>query len=211
MATPVEPEGFPPSIQTTLEASALEWRNSPSRPRAAPAVAAHWDSVVAEWVATPTLPLFVRKSMKGTPRGLEVRHASGRSLIYVDNSPAHWTLASAIAGQTPTVAQLLAALECGEWPVMFIASKAETAALPRYRGILSRSAMGKTLNDAKWKVCHIHPVGLRSRTQIESFPLEALLEHCRRLLSPSNMFVVPTSHGGFGELPEVIKVFRGGL
>lgn len=190
---------------------AEEWLASPDRPRPAHNVAKHWDALVEGWVTDPSCPLLIRKSTKLNPRGCEVRHSSGRAIVCVDNSPAHWTLASAIAGDTPTLDELRVALESGEWPVVFAMSLAEAKQLPRYRGILARSARAKVLNKGRWKVCHIEEVGLRSKGGVESFPIDVLVEQCRRLLSPSNMFVVPNSHGGFGELPEVVEVFRRAL
>ena len=175
------------------------------RPRPAPEVVGHWDALVAEWIANPRCPLLIRKS---GDRGVEHRHPSGRAVVCVDNSPAHWTLASAIRGERPSCAQVLAALEIGEWPVVFAMSKAEVAKLPRYRGVLARSKAAKALNDGEWKVCHIDEVGMRAKGSVTEMSITTLREHCRRLLAPSNMFVVPNTHAGFGELPEVVAAFR---
>lgn len=165
----------------------------------------HWDALVAEWIDNPRCPLLVRK---GGDRGVEHRHASGRTVVCVDNSPAHWTLASAIREARPTCRDLLSALESGEWPVVFALSKAEAAKLPRYRGFLARSTAAKALNQGEWKVCHIDEVGLGQKGAVGDIGLSTLREHCRRLLAPSNMFLVPNSHAGFGELPEVVAAFR---
>lgn len=208
MAGISEVQGFPDSIRLPIVRLAEEWFASPDRPRPVPEVAKFWDALVERWVNDPSCPLLIRKSTKTNPRGGEVQHPSGRTVVCVDNSPAHWTLASAIAGETPTLEGLRTALESGEWPVVFAMSLADVERLPRYRGILARSERAKELNKGRWKVCHIEEVGLRSKGGVESFPIDVLVEQCRRLLSPSNMFVVPNSHGGFGELPEVVEVFR---
>jgi len=197
--------GLPEPLSATLASAAQDWFASPDRPRPQADVVRHWDSLVEAWVSHRSMPLLVRKS---GDRGVERRYPSGRAIVCVDNSPAHWTLACAIAGDRPTVEDLHSALTSGEWPVMFAMSKAEVAQLPRYRGLLSRSERARALNDGQWKVCHIDEVGLRGRGSVETFPLSTLVEHCRRLLAPSNMFLVPNSHAGFGELPEVVKAFR---
>lgn len=200
--------GLPDSMLAALSRAAEEWFASPERPRPSDDVVRHWDALIHEWVHDPKLPLLVRKS---ADRGCEQEHAgSGRVIVCTDNSPAHWALASAISGDKPDVRQLLEALESGEWPVVFALSKVEAAKLPRYRGVMARSKLGKALNVAGWKVCHTHGVADGSRgADLEKLPLAALIEHSRRFLSPSNMFVVPNSHAGFGELREVREVFAG--
>jgi hypothetical protein len=198
--------GLPSTIGSAVTRAGEEWFASPNRPRLSDDVARHWDALIENWVCDSKYPLLVRKSAN---RGCEQLHsASGRVVVCTDNSPAHWTLAGAISGRKPTLAELLAALESGEWPVVFAISKAKAAKLGRYRGVLARSKLGKALNVGGWKVCHIDGVADGSRgADVEALPLPALMEHSRRLLSPSNMFVVPTSHAGLGELPEVRDVF----
>lgn len=198
-------DGIPESICAALTAAAQDWRESPARPRPTEATVRYWDELVDGWVRDPRNPLLVRRSGN---RGCEESHRAGRTIVCVDNSPAHWTLACAIADVRPTAAELLQALESGEWPVVFAMKKAETARRPRYSGLLGRSVRGRTLNAGAWKVCHIEEVGLGTRGAVSELPLPALIEASRRLLSPSNMFLVPNSHAGFGELPEVVGVFR---
>ncbi len=198
--------GFPEVIRSSVVRAAEAWFVSPERPRPTSDVVSHWDSLVDEWVSDARFPLLVRKSGN---RGCEHQHASsGRTVVCADNSPAHWTLAMALAGEKPTLNALLRALESGEWPVVFALSKAEAAKLPRYRGVLARSTRGKALNVAGWKVCHIRGVADDSRgADLDGLSTESLMEHSRRFLAPSNMFLVPNSHAGFGELPEVREVF----
>jgi hypothetical protein len=198
--------GFPQVIRASVIDAAEAWFVSPERPRPAPAVLSYWDRLVEEWLSDPRFPLLVRKSGS---RGCEHSHASsGRTVVCADNSPAHWTLAMALAGETPTVDELLQALESAAWPVVFALSKADAAKLPRYRGVMARSARGKALNVAGWKVCHIRGVADESRgADLDGLSIQSLVEHSRRFLAPSNMFLVPNSHAGFGELPEVLEVF----
>ncbi len=197
--------GFEKSLSGMLSGAADGWVASTERPRPSSEHVRHWDALVGLWIEDPKLPLLIRKS---GDRGLERRHPTGRQVVCVDNSPAHWTLACAIRRQTPAVEELLAALQSGEWPVVFAMSKAEVAKLPRYRGVLARSEAAKAINDGQWKVCHIDDVGLRTKGAVTEVGITTLKEHCRRLLAPSNMFLVPNSHGGFGELPEVVEAFR---
>ena len=64
------------------------------------------------------------------------------------------------------------------------------------------------LNTLGWKVCHIEPVGMRKQGAMAEFPLAELKSHMRRFLSVGNMFLVPKTHAGLGELPEVLEVFK---
>jgi len=57
-------------------------------------------------------------------------------------------------------------------------------------------------NAAGWKVAHIINVGLASSIALEQMPEARLREHFVRLMSPGNMFVVPSRYAGLGELPE---------
>jgi hypothetical protein len=198
--------GFPQAIRSSVIDAAEAWFVSPERPRPTPAVLSHWDRLIDKWLSDRRFPLLVRK--RGN-RGCEHSHASsGRTVVCADNSPAHWTLATALAGETPEVNDLLRALESGAWPVVFALSKAEAAKLPRYRGVMARSGRGKALNVGRWKVCHVHGIADESPgADLDGLSIESLIEHSRRFLAPSNMFLVPNSHGGFGELPEVREVF----
>lgn len=204
MSHSIPPAGpLPQEVSQAIQAAAHAWRDSPARPRVSPAVLGHWDRLVDDWLRTPSAPLLVRK---GKPRGVEQQHRSGRVVVAVDNSPAHWALGSAILGLTPTLHDVLADLEIGELPVAFALTAAECREEPRYTGALARSAIGKLLNKGLWKVCHIEQVGIGTRTAITDLSLDVLHHHFASLMKPRNMFVVPKTHGGFGELPEVIEV-----
>lgn len=104
---------------TALDAASLQalrdlaarWREAPERPRVAPAVLAHWDRLIGDWVDDPQLPLLVRKaSLKGAVRE---HAASGRPILHVDNSPANWALSSALLGRRPALAEIVSALRSG--------------------------------------------------------------------------------------------------
>ncbi len=200
------PGGLPQSIHSALASAAREWFASRDRPRPTSTVVRYWDALIEKWVRDRRNPLLVRKN--DGKRGCEQHHAaSGRVVVCTDNSPAHWTLAMAISGERPRLADLRAALESGEWPICMALRRAEAQNRPKYRGVLNASRQGRILTREGWKVCHIQ--GLRSelRGGIDALPIEALMEQSRRFLSPSNMFVVPKTHSGFGELPEVLEYF----
>lgn len=196
---------LPPELARPLVEVARAWHGSPSRPRVQPEVAQHWDQVIARWIGDPRAPLLVRRTGE---RGVAKTHPSGRVMVHVDNSPAHWTLSAALMGLTPSLDELLDALSNGELPVTFAMSASERQRQPLYAGLLAQSRIGSRLNKAAWKVCHIQEVGLGQRRNAGPPALQDLREATRRLLAPSNMFLVPNSHGGLGEVPEFIDVFR---
>ena len=53
-----------------------------------------------------------------------------------------------------------------------------------------------------WKVAHIDGVGLGNRTTVAELSESTLREHFRKLMRPSNMFVIPLKYAGLAELPE---------
>lgn len=52
-----------------------------------------------------------------------------------------------------------------------------------------------------WKVAHIDAVGLGNRALVD-IGESTLRQHFRKLMTPSNMFVVPLKYAGLAELPE---------
>lgn len=206
VAIPSGRAGLPPQIREALSHAAAAWRDTPDRPQPATDVLQHWDELIANWASNPDLPLLVRRS--GGAKGSEQAHTTGRVVVCTDNAPAHWCFASALLGIKPTVSEAFEALVSGELPIAFVAlSKSERECAPRYTGTMRRSRLGGALNAAVWKVCHVRPVGIRKRGAIVDLPINALEAHFRDLMSPSNIFLVPNAHSGFGELPEVQAAF----
>ena len=62
------------------------------------------------------------------------------------------------------------------------------------------------LNTLGWKICHVNPVGI-GYGEITQLEITLLKDHMRRFLSVSNMFLIPKTHAGLGELPEFTEVF----
>jgi len=149
------------------------------------------------------MPLYIRK-VRGD-KGSVLTHTSGRSLVPVDNSPAQWACWLALSGEQPTLKEVRAWIEQDAIPVGLALSAAE-GKKAKYRCGLA----GVPINGYGWKVCHIEPVGL-GRGDIRTLPLDALHDHFRRNLDPSNMFVVPKAWAGLGEMPELIEAARAHL
>ncbi len=167
-------------------------------------VAEQWEGLVAAWVEDPALPLLVRKAAL---KGAAVPHAaSGRELLHVDNSPANWSLASALLGRRPTLHEVRAGLRAGAILIAMVKLNVVDER-STYRGLLRASMDPPNLNTPRLKVCHVLPVGTSDRTAAK-MPLDTLKEDTRRLLNPSNMFVVPKAYAGLGEVPEFIMVFK---
>lgn len=189
---------LPSELTRSARQLAEAWIHDPTRPTVAEDVRVHWKRLVEEWIQNADMPLYVRK-FRGN-RGQELTHTSGRILVPVDNSTAHWAFASALQGQTPSLPDVRALMERDEMPVAMAFTKVEREAA---RFTCNRNQVN--LNTLGWKVCHIEPVGMKSRGEITQLPIEVLLKHFRRYLSPTNMFLVPKIWSGLGEMPEMIE------
>ena len=181
---------------------ASEWAVSPHRPRVPKEVLTFWDTLIEEWVAS-NLPLLCRTPNWG--RGAEEIHASGRILTFADNTPAHWAMALALKGETPSLADVRELFETGAMPLAFAIKESEKARLKFARGGLSSKIR---INKDGWKVCHISRAGLGLAGHPASQPIPAIEAHFRRFMSPRNMFLVPLVLGGLGETPHMIDAIR---
>ena len=104
-------------------------------------------------------------------------------------------------GETPSLAWVNEQLAADAIPIAMIL-KATERARAQYRCTLNRCP---NPNAAGWKVAHIVNVGLASSTALERMPEARLREHFVRLMSPGNMFVVPSAYAALGELPEICE------
>jgi hypothetical protein len=180
-------EAMPDLHARLLEFGRL-WAADPARPSPAPEMLAAWDGVLDRWIASD-LPLILRIQKR---IGETARSRDGRTVIFADNMPANWALASALEGEVPNI---------DSWT-------AETLANNVPLSMVSRSAVKVDLNQLGWKVCHIDGVSDRRRGAVEDYAAAELGVRMRRFLSPRNMFVIPKVWSGAGELPEVIEAVR---
>lgn len=191
----------PSDMRVLLAQLGQLWAAHGGRPRVSADVLRAWDGLMTDWIKSD-LPLVIRKG--GGIRGSEVEHESGRKVVVADNSPAQWAFSQAMRGQSFDVSGVRRLLDSDEIPFTF-ATKTEEKARMRYKRTL-RAA--DNVNKRGWKLCHVDPVGLSTKAPLSSIRIETLAEHSRRLLSPSNQFVVPLAWGGLGEVPEFIAEMR---
>lgn len=205
MPIPRCPEELPAELRRYARELSEAWLRSGLRPVVKIGVARAWDELVQGWVNEPTMPLYIRKSQNN--RGSLIEHNSGRILIPTDNSVAQWCFALAYERTVPSLQGIRAWQEADGVPIAQALKRAERE-LATYHCTIGR-ALDPSLNDSGWKVCHINRVGiLPQRTQIEEIPIDCLKKHFVRLLSPSNMFLVPKAWAGLGELPEMLEAAR---
>jgi hypothetical protein len=177
------------------------WAASETRPRLDLETMAHWDSLIRAW-ADSDLPLVVRKS--GGVRGGVSNHSSGRKIVLADNSPAQWAFGKAFGGLRCSLSDIRTFLDRDEVPFAMVRTKTATS----QAAFKCTLASLDNLNQRGWKLCHIDSVGLKSRICPEQLPLETLVRHFCKLLSPSNHFLVPLAWAGLGELPEIVDEIR---
>lgn len=165
--------------------AAADWRPEPSK-----ASVKRWDDYIRCWAANKRRPLFIRRRTAG--RGSVIEHETGRLLIPVDNSTAHWVYRAVLENRSPPKR-----LNLDTIPVAMAFMKEER------QNAQYTTIGGKTrLNNEGWKLCHIQDVKL-GHGKLHEISMERLQAHFIRFLSPSNMFVAPLSQQGVGELDEV--------
>jgi hypothetical protein len=196
------PSELPEDLMAPIRVAADLWRDSSLRPRVAPAILALWNQLLDVWIADTTIPLIIRKSAGN--RGQIVQHRTGRLIVPVDNTPAHWALGLALTGKCPSPEEIPMLFNEDALPIAMAFTKAERA-LATYTG--KRAKWLGSLNKYGWKVCHIANVGLKNPAPLHVIDIRGLSTICRGLLDPSNMFLVPLKWAGVGELPDVIARF----
>jgi hypothetical protein len=173
----------------------LQLATSRHRPRPSPESLKRWDKLLDEWWENSDLPLLLR----GRNVGESTRSANGRKILFADNTPAWWSFGLALDGDAPDVSHWTADDVCAKVPLRMI----EVASFRR------AGRFPRDLNNERWKVCHIKRVSDGSRRAlVETLDDATLRDRFRRFISPRNMFLVPKSHAGLGELPEVIAAVR---
>ncbi|HWA90026.1 MAG TPA: hypothetical protein VG889_08335 [Rhizomicrobium sp.] len=132
-------------------------------------------------------PLLLRDSRR---RGETATGTTGRSIAFADNTPANWSFGLALAGQVPDISGWTKDNFSQNVPLTFL-TKGQAAK--------------RDLNRRGWKICHIDPVSDRERYKVEEAPFPKLEAEFLRFISPRNIFIIPKSISGAGELPEVIE------
>jgi hypothetical protein len=196
------PTSLPDDLVAPIRLAAERWHKSLLRPRVAPEVLVLWSKLIDEWITDSTAPLLVRKS--AGPRGKAIPHRTGRIIVPVDNTPAHWALGLALTGKCPSLEDVHTLLNRDALPIA-MALKASERAQAKYTGATAKW-LG-LLNRYGWKVCHIANVGLKTPAPLHVIDIRGLSTLFRALIDPSNMFLVPLKWAGFAELPEVVARF----
>jgi hypothetical protein len=192
---------LPESMSRSIRSLGRRWATAKERPRVSPSAKGHWDQLLDEWIHSE-LPLVVRKG--GGIRGAVVVHETGRKIILADNSPAQWAFSRAFHGGRYSLKQIRGLLERDKIPFAMVIPAASRGRVAHFCTL----GIDDNLNKRGWKLCHVKEVGFRSRTPLEVLPLADISEHFRKLLAPSNHFLVPLVWGGLGEVPEVIDEIR---
>ena len=196
------PSNLPSDIESLLSELAMKWHNSEMRPRISEQSLKHWDKLIDNWIGDKKLPIFIRKLTEG--RGCEIVHKEGRRIIPADNSPANWSFYMAYQECYFDINDIKKFIDMDEIPIAFAFKPDEIQ-----RAVKTHTGCGDIdINKKGWKVCHIQPIGLKTRMKINEIPLSVIEEHFRNFLSPSNMFLVPKKLSGFGELPHLIEVMK---
>ena len=200
MSVPACPATLPASLEDAAKAFANDWSSSHHRPRPTSKVAQDWQELLRTWIATPDLPLYVRKHDRN--RGREYVHCTGRSIVPVDNSTAHWAYTLAVTGTVPTIAELRSAISQDQIPILLTRSSAERTTAKYHCALRAAHAVNKK----GWKLAHIQGVGLRVKTPLDQIAIASIESHFVRLLDPLNMFLVPKHFSGLAEVPAVISI-----
>ena len=176
------------------------WKESPNNPKASVDIINSWNNVILEWVKDKEMPLIIRRPKD--KRGHLYTHETGRKIIISDNTPATWVMYNVLHEPPLPLRIIRELLEKKEIPVAlaFTALEKEGAIHTRIQGKFALS---------DWKVCHIEKIGLnQSGVAIEHIDINLLEEHFEKFLSPKNMFLVPKSISGLGEVQEFIDEQR---
>ena len=192
-------ELVPGYIAAGVTALASQWKSDPERPSVDRKIKAHCEELLDAWIEDDSLPLLIRKYRSN--RGHRLVHESGRVLVPVDNAPANWILSCALHDHAMELSDVMPALESGTLPVGMMADRGAV-----YTGQQRIKMEPPNLNTLGWKICHVNPVGI-GYGEITQLDIALLKDHMRRFLSVSNMFLIPKTQAGLGELPQFTEVF----
>lgn len=175
------------------------WKLSENRMNISIDILKSWDSLISEWAKDESMPLIIRK---GSIRGQEFTHPSGRKVIISDNTFALWVYRNILDGKTYSLLELKSKLNNNEIPMVYALTK-EDKKKAKYTKTLGKDALSN--DDDKWKLCHIEPVGMNSRKNIADLDINEIIKYFKRYANPMNMFILPKEIGGLGEIKEFIE------
>ena len=79
------------------------WKSSENHMKISIDVLNSWDTLISEWAEDESMPLIIRK---GSSRGQEFTHPSGRKVIISDNTFALWVYRNVLDGKTYSLLEL---------------------------------------------------------------------------------------------------------
>ena len=173
------------------------WYNSPNKKKVSKEVADYWENLIKEWIKDKELPLVVRKKSNDL-KGEEVKHSSGRKIIFADNSFAIWVLCNVINNKKYSLEEIKKLLNADEIPFMFIAAKKFTLKAKYKKALGANEISG-------WTLCHKDGIGFNNKLKIADIGIKEIEEHFYKYANPNNMFVLPKEIGFLGELKEFIE------
>lgn len=189
-------------IDKTLQKKIRElgklWKMSDSNPRINADVLFKWEKLIHDWKNDKSLPLIIRK--QNGIRGSEISHRSKRKIVIADNSFPQWVYYNILNGNTYSIKEIKDLLRKDEIPMSFAIKKIEKEKI-KYK----RTVGNYCINKKGWKLCHIEPVGLKTKIAIEEIDIHELENHFIKLANPRNMFLLPLEIGALGEIPEFIN------
>ena len=200
MGIPITWDGkIPADITEMIKELGRKWNEL--RPKFDPKIESDWDEVIDKWATESDMPLIIRKSSGA--RGSEVVHSSGRRIIISDNSPAQWVCYLAMSGEVKSVSEIRQALLDDKVPISFAIKKEDKSKIA-YRQTLK----DYSINKLGWKLCHKDPVGIGNNEDPKTMNIDTVIDLFKKLMKPSNFFLIPKKLGGLGELEEFIKEIR---
>jgi len=172
----------------------------------------HWHELLLKYVAQPTPTLFIRRYGKDDRRGYLSLDENGFGYVYCDNYFAQLIAEQVLAGRCPSLADLNDAIADRTIPIGKRISASEKLAA-------FRKTKSPRLNDRKWKLAHLHPVGsnyhfnyrkestllfpkgvdsqwaapdhIRRVSAVPANDREKMAAHFLRMVHPANYFLCP--------------------
>lgn len=173
------------------------WKKSETNPKISEKVLSKWERLIDDWINDETLPIIIRKQT--SIRGSETTHDSGRKIVTTDNSFSQWIYCNVLNGNTYSIEEIKDLLKKDNIPMSF-AIKASEKEKIKYKKTLGNYS----INKRGWKLCHIDPVGLKTKQSLEKIDIQDLKNHFKKLANPRNMFLLPLQIGSLGEIQEFI-------